>query len=86
MVREAMVATARKPAQSGLVRTFDSLNPATDEPVATFAIGRAGAVNSALYAIAFLASKHPEYRKKLLDYRARQTESILANPDPRQPI
>ena len=34
----AMVATARKPAQSGLVKTFDSLNPATDEPVATFPV------------------------------------------------
>jgi len=41
MVPEAMVATARKPAQSGLaksVKTFDSLNPATDEPVGTFPI------------------------------------------------
>ena len=40
MVCEAMVATARKPAQSGLapVKTFDSLNPATDEPVGTFPI------------------------------------------------
>src|ERR1022692_214207 len=33
-----MVATARKPGQSGLVKTFDSLNPATDEPVATFGV------------------------------------------------
>jgi len=33
-----MVATARKPGQSGLAKTFDSLNPATDEPVATFAV------------------------------------------------
>ena len=31
MVRAAMVATTRKPAHSGLVKTFDSLNPATDE-------------------------------------------------------
>lgn len=33
-----MVTTVRKPAQSGLVKTFDSLNPATDELVATFPI------------------------------------------------
>src|SRR5215472_5810631 len=33
-----MVTTTRKPAQSGLVKTFDSLNPATDEPVGTFPI------------------------------------------------
>jgi acyl-CoA reductase-like NAD-dependent aldehyde dehydrogenase len=38
MVREAMVTTARKAAQSGMVKTFDSLNPATDEPVGTFPI------------------------------------------------
>src|SRR6266487_3228442 len=38
MVREAMVATTRKPAQSGLVKTFDSVNPATDEPVGTFPV------------------------------------------------
>ena len=33
-----MAATTRKPAQSGLVKTFDSVNPATDEPVGTFLI------------------------------------------------
>jgi acyl-CoA reductase-like NAD-dependent aldehyde dehydrogenase len=33
-----MVTTTRKPAQSGLAKTFDSLNPATDEPVGTFPI------------------------------------------------
>src|SRR6266704_1175563 len=38
MVREAMAATARRPAQSGLVKTFDSLNPATEEPVGTFPV------------------------------------------------
>src|SRR5882724_5391050 len=55
-------------------------------PVATFAIGRAGAINAALFAIAILAGKHPDYRQKLVDYRTRQAESILANPDPREPI
>jgi acyl-CoA reductase-like NAD-dependent aldehyde dehydrogenase len=48
MVREAMVATARKPAQSGLVKTFDSLNPATDEPVGTFPIFGEDDVNEAV--------------------------------------
>src|SRR5215470_9914901 len=33
-----MVTTTRKPAQSGLVKTFDSLNPATNEPVGAFPI------------------------------------------------
>jgi acyl-CoA reductase-like NAD-dependent aldehyde dehydrogenase len=38
MVLDAMVTTTRKPAPAGAVRTFDSLNPATDEPVGTFPI------------------------------------------------
>jgi len=44
-------------------------------PVATVAIGNA--VNAALLATAILALKYPEIRKKLLHFRAQQTESIL---------
>ncbi|MFN9708263.1 MAG: 5-(carboxyamino)imidazole ribonucleotide mutase [Burkholderiales bacterium] len=44
-------------------------------PVATFAIGAAGASNAALFAVAMLATEHPELRVKLEAYRARQTES-----------
>jgi 5-(carboxyamino)imidazole ribonucleotide mutase len=44
-------------------------------PVATFAIGAAGASNAALFAVAMLATEHPELRLKLEAYRARQTES-----------
>jgi 5-(carboxyamino)imidazole ribonucleotide mutase len=47
-------------------------------PVATLAIGRAGAVNAALFAAA-IAGK----RDALHAYRKRQTESVLAQPDPR---
>ena len=43
-------------------------------PVATFAIGAAGAANAALFAVAMLAADHPALRKKLDDYRAHQTE------------
>ncbi len=43
-------------------------------PVATFAIGAAGAANAALFAVAMLAADHPTLRKKLDDYRAHQTE------------
>jgi 5-(carboxyamino)imidazole ribonucleotide mutase len=53
-------------------------------PVATLAIGRAGAVNAALLAAAILASKHPAIRDALLAYRRQQTEKVLANPDPRE--
>jgi 5-(carboxyamino)imidazole ribonucleotide mutase len=43
-------------------------------PVATFAIGAAGAANAALFAVALLAADHPTLRKKLDEFRAHQTE------------
>ncbi|HEU0075437.1 MAG TPA: 5-(carboxyamino)imidazole ribonucleotide mutase [Dehalococcoidia bacterium] len=52
-------------------------------PVATLAIGRPGAVNAALFAAAILALKHDDIREKLRAYRARQTQNVLDNPDPR---
>jgi 5-(carboxyamino)imidazole ribonucleotide mutase len=54
-------------------------------PVATFAVGKAGAVNAALFAAAILAARHPEVGKALKAFRQAQTEKILADPDPRQP-
>jgi len=44
-------------------------------PVATFAIGAAGAANAALFAVAMLANGDPALRAKLDDYRRRQTEA-----------
>ncbi len=52
-------------------------------PVATLAIGRAGAINAALLATAILANKHPHFREALQRYRAAQTQTVLDNPDPR---
>lgn len=52
-------------------------------PVGTFAIGRAGAINSALFAASILQGKHPEVGKKLKEFRERQTADVLNNPDPR---
>jgi 5-(carboxyamino)imidazole ribonucleotide mutase len=52
-------------------------------PVGTLAIGKAGAVNAALFAAAILAGKHPEYREALRKYREEQTRKVLENPDPR---
>ena len=43
-------------------------------PVATFAIGAAGAANAALFAVALLAADHPSLRAKLDEFRAQQTE------------
>jgi 5-(carboxyamino)imidazole ribonucleotide mutase len=42
-------------------------------PVGTLAIGKAGAINAALFATAILANKYPQFRQALHDYRARQT-------------
>jgi 5-(carboxyamino)imidazole ribonucleotide mutase len=46
-------------------------------PVATFAIGEAGAGNAALFAVALLALSDAGMAKKLADFRAKQTESVL---------
>lgn len=53
-------------------------------PVATLAIGRAGAINAALLATSILAGKHPEYRAVLIEYRRKQTQAVLDHPDPRE--
>ena len=47
-------------------------------PVATFAIGQAGAANAALFAVALLANHDPALRQKLDDFRQRQTEAARA--------
>jgi len=52
-------------------------------PVATFAIGTAGAVNAALCAAAILANKHSVYATALDSFRDKQTTAVLGNPDPR---
>jgi 5-(carboxyamino)imidazole ribonucleotide mutase len=54
-------------------------------PVATFAIGAAGAKNAALFAAAILANDHIEIRIALDAFRSAQTAAVLARPDPRQP-
>ena len=53
-------------------------------PVGTLAIGRPGAVNAALLAVAILAVKRPEMREALRRYRETQAQRILAEPDPRR--
>jgi 5-(carboxyamino)imidazole ribonucleotide mutase len=46
-------------------------------PVATFAIGEAGAANAALFAVALLAVFDPKLNQKLSEFRKRQTEAVL---------
>lgn len=76
------------PVQSKALNGLDSLlsivQMPAGVPVGTLAIGRAGAVNAALLAAAIVANAHPEYRDALIDYRAKQTQSVLDNPDPRK--
>ena len=52
-------------------------------PVATLAIGRAGAVNAALLATAILARSDPELEARLVRYRSEQADAVLAVGDPR---
>jgi 5-(carboxyamino)imidazole ribonucleotide mutase len=47
-------------------------------PVATFAVGEAGATNAALFAVSVLALGDPVLAKKLNEFRTRQTEQVLA--------
>lgn len=51
-------------------------------PVGTLAIGKAGAVNAALLAVAILANKRPELREQLHQFRKQQEENVLASTLP----
>ncbi|MGV3570326.1 MAG: 5-(carboxyamino)imidazole ribonucleotide mutase [Ramlibacter sp.] len=55
-------------------------------PVATFAIGAAGAANAALFAVAMLAGEDPALRAKLDAFRALQTEAARAMQLPPQAV
>ena len=50
-------------------------------PVATMALGKAGAINAALYAAAILGVKDPVYRNRLQEFRAQQAQTILAQAE-----
>ena len=75
------------PVQSKALNGLDSLLSIVQMPagipVGTLAIGRAGAVNAALLAAAMLGNQYPEIRQAVKDYRQRQTDQVLAKPDPR---
>jgi 5-(carboxyamino)imidazole ribonucleotide mutase len=63
---------------SGVDSLHSIVQMPTGIPVATFAIGHAGAANAALFAIAMLANEDPELRQRLQAFRARQTEAARA--------
>jgi 5-(carboxyamino)imidazole ribonucleotide mutase len=71
------------PVQSKALNGLDSLLSIVQMPagipVATLAIGRAGAINAALLAAAILGNKYPITREKLRLTREKQTQSVLEN-------
>jgi 5-(carboxyamino)imidazole ribonucleotide mutase len=52
-------------------------------PVGTLAIGESGATNAGLLAAAIVSGSRPELRERLRAWRQRQTDDVLARPDPR---
>jgi 5-(carboxyamino)imidazole ribonucleotide mutase len=69
------------PMESASLKGLDSLLSTVQMPggipVATFAIGKPGAVNAALFAVAILAGKRDDLKKRLADFRAEQAAKIL---------
>src|SRR6476469_2726822 len=76
------------PVQSKALNGMDSLLSIVQMPagipVATFAIGNAGAANAALFAAAMLAAEQPAIRAALDAFRMRQTYEVVGNDDPRR--
>ena len=75
------------PVQSKTLNGLDSLlsiaQMPAGVPVATFAIGQAGATNAALFAASMLAVDDAQVHARLDAFRAAQTAKVLAQPDPR---
>jgi 5-(carboxyamino)imidazole ribonucleotide mutase len=74
------------PVESRALKGLDSLLSIAQMPggvpVGTLAIGRSGAVNSALLAASILGTKHRAIREAVRKFRSEQTGRVLANPDP----
>ena len=76
------------PVESKSLKGLDSLLSIVQMPggipVATLAIGRAGAINAALLAAAILGNKYPDIRAALHRFREAQTQAVLDHSDPRE--
>jgi 5-(carboxyamino)imidazole ribonucleotide mutase len=76
------------PVQSSMLSGVDSLLSIVQMPagipVATLAIGKAGAINAALLAASILGGKYPQFHDALVRFRTEQTTTVLDNPDPRE--
>jgi 5-(carboxyamino)imidazole ribonucleotide mutase len=71
----------RSESLSGLDSLYSIVQMPAGIPVATFAIGRAGAVNAGLQAAAILALGDPDLRERLKAWRAAQTAAVPEAPD-----
>lgn len=67
-------------ALSGMDSLLSIVQMPAGVPVATFAVGRPGAVNAALFAAALLAESHPDVAHALDDWRSRQTGDVAEQP------
>jgi 5-(carboxyamino)imidazole ribonucleotide mutase len=78
------------PVESRILRGVDSLLSIVQMPggvpVGTLAIGRSGAKNAALLAVAILANHRPELRDALHAYREAQTRRVRETPLPETPL
>jgi len=78
------------PIQSQILNGLDSLLSIVQMPagipVATLAIGKPGAINAALLAAAILANKNAAIYDALCRFREEQTDQVLLNTDPREPV
>ena len=77
------------PVESRSLKGLDSLLSIVQMPagipVATLAIGKAGAKNAALLAASILGLQDPAVSSALHAFREKQTNTVLSNPDPRKP-
>jgi 5-(carboxyamino)imidazole ribonucleotide mutase len=77
------------PMESKALKGMDSLLSIVQMPggvpVGTLAIGKAGATNAALLAVAILGNKYPVWRAAYRKFRQQQTEGVLADRIPREP-
>lgn len=74
----------RSKALSGMDSLLSIVQMPKGIPVATFAIGEAGAANAGLAAVSILANESEDLREKLLQFRERQRDTVLAKTLPPQ--
>jgi len=83
---QTLVPVLGVPVESQALKGMDSLLSIVQMPggipVGTLAIGKAGAINAALLAIAILANSRPALREKLRQFRAKQTDGVLQQKVP----